>query len=65
MAAGFLAYFANVALTLLSRAPADGAGRNLLSIPHERNVQYGLAAFGADPHLQHRVFPFVDLAARR
>lgn len=26
MAAGFMAYFANVALTLLSRAPADGAG---------------------------------------
>jgi cbb3-type cytochrome oxidase subunit 1 len=27
MAAGFMAYFANVALTLLSRAPADGAPR--------------------------------------
>ena len=27
MAAGFMAYFANVALTLLSRAPADGASR--------------------------------------
>ena len=26
MAAGFMAYFANIALTLLSRAPAEGTG---------------------------------------
>ncbi len=26
MAAGFMAYFANVALTMLSRAPSDAAG---------------------------------------